>query len=187
MNTTYDNLQPDKFNALDVRSKPPVAELLRPSKEDATTGQARKTLNVNTWTDVSVCTSATPATALIVSTRMRMNSFAMSRMRVDDKDGCLWEPVELVDCPAPLGREVSLLGRTGRTLGDLVLEEGGLLLRDVWCCGDLDERAGGCGRLCLALRERARKDLCEAQALDDRRDDNDGRRAAWWTRRCPAT
>ena len=54
--------------------------------------------------DVAVCTSAMHATALIASTRTGMNSYAMSRMRVDDKDGCLWEPVALVGRPAGAAR-----------------------------------------------------------------------------------
>ena len=80
--------------------------------------------------------------------------------RVNDKDDVLLrEPVELVDWPAPLGREVSLLGRTGRTLGDLVLEEGGLLLGDAGGCADVEELVGGPRRLCLFLRVRVSEDL----------------------------
>ena len=99
--------------------------------------------------DVAVCTSAMHATALIASTRTGMNSYAMSRMRVDDKDGCLWEPVALVDRPAPLGREASLVRRTGRTWGDIVLEEG-LLLSNAGGCVEIDERAGGPGAFVFA-------------------------------------
>ena len=78
-----------------------------------------------------------------------MNSSAMSRMRVDDKDGCLWEPVALVDRPAPLGREASVVGRTGQTWDDIVLKEG-LLLSNVWGCAEIDEGAGGRGHLVFA-------------------------------------
>ena len=52
VNATYDNLQPVKVKALDVRTKAPVAEPLRATKEDAATaraasGPALKTQNVN--------------------------------------------------------------------------------------------------------------------------------------------